>query len=81
MILAVIFGISIGVIAVTVVADAIRGNLSERSSMKTVKPKEVKKGITTYRNLKKIELGLARMQQHEARAHQSRGLHRRLQAS
>jgi hypothetical protein len=88
-ILVVICGISLGVVALTVAIDAwtaYRAELPPKDPKPTkkvsaVEDKEVKKGITAYRNLKRIEFGLHMVSKREVRVDRPRGAHRRLQVS
>ncbi|QEQ93934.1 hypothetical protein SEA_KARDASHIAN_69 [Streptomyces phage Kardashian] len=69
-------------VAIAVAIDAGSAYLAERRKTCTKKfEAEVKRGISAYRNRKKIESGLAMISQRKESVVRPRGTHRRLQVS
>lgn len=79
MILVVVIGAWLGIVAIAVAIDAGTAYLAEQSPKPVKNEPEVKKGLSAYRNRKKIETGLAMISQREVRVDRPRGAHRRLQ--
>lgn len=91
MVLIGIVSIWLGLVVIAVIVDVMTTYFGERPvkepkrktavKIASLGEKEVKRGIAAYRNLKKIELGLTRVNEREVRVDRPRGAHRRLQVS